>query len=214
MASVFPPVETSDEHGFLGLSEEINTELLLEAYTSGIFPWPSSSMDELVPWFSPPNRALLFLSEFHVSKSLAKVLKKNPYVIKFNTNFEAVIKNCKETPRGTEEAGSWISDELLQAYVDFNNQGYCFSVEAYDNEKLVGGLYGVTIGKMYAGESMFHSEADASKVCLSHLVEKLKLEGVDWIDCQQMTPLFKSFGARAVERKKFLELLSVSLSQK
>ena len=209
--SVFPSVELADENGLLVVSEEIDERLLIDAYSNGIFPWPFSEQEKLIPWFAPPERALLFVSEFHIPKSLEKTLKKNIFEIRFSSDFDSVITNCRTIKRkdkyGASETGTWISEELIEAYKKLNKLGHCYSVESYREGQLVGGLYGVSIGKIFSGESMFHKEKDASKVCLVYLINHLKSKGIDWLDCQQLTALLESFGAREIPRKEFTQLL-------
>lgn len=204
--SAFPPLKLASPDGLLAVGGDLEIESLLLAYTSGIFPWPID--EETLAWFSPPKRALLFLNEFHISRSLSKLVRKNPFKITFDRDFASVIAACADVKRGS---GTWITSEMQAAYLEFHHAGFAHSVEVWNQDRLVGGLYGVSIAKMFAGESMFHLESDASKVALVYLVEHLKGRAIEWIDCQVMTPLFKSFGARMIEREQFLKLLQRAL---
>ena len=205
----FPPVENADEHGLLAIGGDLNVDSLLLAYRSGIFPWPLH--EDLLTWFAPPKRAVLFFEDLHISKSLRKELNKNKFQIKIDTNFELVIKECAKTKFRKGQQGTWITQEMIDAYIEFNKAGYAHSIEAYIDDQLVGGHYGVSIGGMYAGESMFYREPNASKVSLVHIIEHLKSQGVTWLDCQVMTPLLESFGAKEIDRDKYMELLGKSI---
>jgi leucyl/phenylalanyl-tRNA--protein transferase len=205
----FPSPEFSDpQSGLLAIGGDLEPESLLLAYRNGIFPWPITN-NEPIPWFSPPKRALLFLDEFRRPKSVRKLEKANKFRFAINSDFTSVILNCARTHQ--RKGGTWITDEMVQAYIDFHHQGYALSVESYDTESLVGGLYGVMIGHMFAGESMFHLTSGASKAALCFLVDTLKNYGIEWIDCQQLTPLLEQFGAREVHRDEFSKLLQEAI---
>lgn len=203
MNNYFPPLSFADENGLLGASREINTEMLLEAYSKGIFPWPVASDSDLLPWFSPPTRGILRVKNFHISRSLQARLKKREFQIRWDSDFEEIINQC----RAVRKQETWISDKLRDAFIDFNKAGFCFSIGAYEESELVGGMYGVKLGQFYAGESMFYNKTNASKFCLVSLVERLSAEGIEWFDCQQVTPLLASFGAEEVSRDEFIRLL-------
>ncbi|MCL4149493.1 UNVERIFIED_CONTAM: hypothetical protein GTU68_016406, partial [Idotea baltica] len=192
--------------GLLGLSEHVNASSLLAAYSKGIFPWPIDELDG-IPWFCPPKRAVLFLDELHVPKRLQRLQRKSAYEFRLSQQTRQVIEACANSKHRATE-GTWISDELIEAYSAFAQQGYCYSIECYNAaEELVGGLYGVAIDRMCSGESMFYLENGASKLCLLHLFGLLRELGIRWFDCQQLTPLLEAFGARELARKDFLELL-------
>ena len=210
--SQFPPLDTADEDGLLAIGGDLDVDSLLLAYRSGIFPWPLNS--EILAWFSPPKRAVLFFNELHISKSLEKSLRHSDYEIAFDRNTARVIRSCSEAKNRKGQRGTWITKDMVHAYIRLHEAGYCHSVEYYKQGELQGGLYGVRIGGFFAGESMFHIKRDASKICLLNLVERLKSEGMSWLDCQAMTPLLASFGAREIERDQFLELLSTATRQK
>lgn len=206
----FPPIEAAEEDGLIGVGGDLEVESLILAYSSGIFPWPPN--DDLLLWFCPPQRAVLFFDELHISRSLQKAARKNNLRIEFNKNFKEVIKNCaKLTNRGSQK-GTWITDEIKSAYFNLHTAGFAESAEAYDaSGNLVAGIYGVRLGKMFAAESSFYRIENASKILFLALVDKLKSEGLAWLDCQQLTPFSKGFGAREISRDAFLQLLEKAL---
>ncbi len=208
----FPPVDTADDYGLLAVGGDVEVPSLLLAYRQGIFPW--STYSDMLTWFAPPERALLFLEDVHFSKSFKKFLKTQPYHIRINTNFAGVITKCQEVVNRGAQDGTWITDEIVQGYTALFEAGHAYSIEAYLNDDLVGGLYGVHIHGMLAGESMFYRKPNASKVCLAFLVERMKQLSIPWLDCQVMTDNLKSFGAREVARDAFMELLKEQLSRK
>lgn len=206
----FPSLDEADEYGLLALGGDLEPESLLLAYRSGIFPWPLSP--ELLTWFSPPRRAVLYLNEVHISKSLAKLERRKSHDIRVDFDFEAVIRNCASSSQ--RKGKTWITNDIMDAYCELHRLGYAHSIEYYEEDSLLGGLYGVSIGGMFAGESMFHKKANASKLCLMFLVQRLAQKGVSWIDCQQLTPLLRSFGAREIERAEFVAQLNLAVSRK
>lgn len=206
---MFPPVETADEDGFLCWGGQLSVEMLSLAYHSGVFPWPSDGAPLL--WFAPPRRTLLFLDELHVGSRLRRYLKKNPFEIRVNTAFERVMRECA-APR-VDEPGTWITKGMIRAYTELHFTGHAHSVEAWREGKLVGGLYGVSWGGYFCGESMFCRESNASKAALVWLVGQLKSRGATWIDCQMTTPHFAALGAREVERSEFMALLKTELKR-
>lgn len=201
---IFPPVESADEDGFLCWGGNLEPDTLRAAYTGGIFPWPMRGQPLL--WFAPPRRALLFFDEFHVSRSLTKLLRQKAWEVRLDTDFRGVMSTCARAPRPGQR-GTWITKPMIEAYARLHQLGAAHSVEIYLDDTLVGGLYGVSYGGFFAGESMFFLESGASKVALWHLVQNLKAQGATWLDCQMMTPLFESFGAREVPRDEFMALL-------
>lgn len=200
----FPPVELADENGLLAVGGDLEIPSLHLAYQSGIFPWPIAGFDRLA-WFSPPERAVLFLKDLHISRSLQRALRLTRWKFSLNTAFEDVIRGCART-RG-DARGTWITDDVIAAYCDFHDAGFAHSVECFDGSRLIGGMYGVAIGKMFAGESMFYLESNASKLCLVFFALYLKRLGIGWIDCQVITPHLQAFGATEIERPEFLNLL-------
>lgn len=206
----FPPVEESDEHGLLALGGDLEVESLLLAYSQGIFPWPINEEYPLA-WFSPDPRGILAFDKLHLSKSFKKFLKKNPYEIKFNTNFEAVIKNCANVVRN-DQPSTWITEDIINAYIELYKLGFAYSVETYLDERLVGGVYGVCINRFYSGESMFHLEDNASKVALVSLMYTLKQKDICWLDTQMVTPVVQSLGGIEIPRETYLKMLQRSLA--
>lgn len=184
---------------------DLNTESLESAYTQGIFPWPQEGYPML--WFSPPERGLLFFENFKVPKTTKKALKNNEFTITFDNAFDQVIESCSRVPR-SHETGTWILPEMIEAYKQLHKQGNAYSVEAWQGDELVGGLYGVNFNNIYSGESMFFKVTEASKVCLVALVEKLKTSGLKWLDIQMVTPLLEQFGGEYIARKQFLKMLN------
>ncbi|MBY0413000.1 MAG: leucyl/phenylalanyl-tRNA--protein transferase [Bdellovibrionales bacterium] len=207
----FPPVESADEHGLLALGGDLELESLLLAYSRGIFPWPISEEYPLA-WFSPDPRGILAFDKLHISTSMKKFLKKNPYEVRFNTNFEAVIMNCARVKR-SDNQGTWITQEIIDSYIELHKKGFAYSTETYLNDTLVGGVYGVCINRFYSGESMFHTEDNASKVALIALLYQLKQQEIGWIDTQMITPVVESLGGIAIDRDTYLKMLNVSLTR-
>jgi leucyl/phenylalanyl-tRNA--protein transferase len=205
----FPPVEHADEHGLLALGGDLDLESLLLAYTRGIFPWPISEEYPLA-WFSPDPRGILAFDKLHLSKSLRKFLKKNPYEIRFNTNFEGVIMNCAKVSRA-ENQGTWITEDIINSYINLHKKGFAYSVETYLDNVLVGGVYGVCINRFYSGESMFHTADNASKVALIALLYQLKQKDIGWLDTQMVTPVVESLGGVEIPRETYLKMLAISI---
>lgn len=205
----FPPIESADEHGLVAIGGDLEIDSLLLAYSQGIFPWPISEEYPLA-WFSPDPRGILAFDKLHLSKSLRKFLKKNPYEVRFNTNFEAVIMNCARVKRN-DQSSTWITQEIINSYIELHRQGYAYSIETYRDDILVGGVYGVCINRFYSGESMFHTEDNASKVALVSLLYLLKQRDIGWIDTQMVTPVVETLGGLEIPRETFLQMLNVSL---
>jgi leucyl/phenylalanyl-tRNA--protein transferase len=203
--SEFPPVSDADEDGLLAFGGDLEVESLLLAYRNGIFPWPIDT--SVLAWFSPPQRALLFLHEFHSSRSLRKEARGPVWSYSLNSHFDQVIELCAKAKNRKNQRGTWITPQLVAAYKQLFRAGYAFSAESYYNGVLVGGIYGTCIDGKYAGESMFYLKANASKLALLFLVEELKSKGIAWIDFQVLNPFTESLGAREVGRDEFLTLL-------
>jgi leucyl/phenylalanyl-tRNA--protein transferase len=203
----FPPVERALEqpNGLLAASEDITPERLLTAYRQGIFPWYSA--DQPVLWWSPDPRMVLFVDEFRVARSLRKRVSRRQFEIRVDSDFRAVIDACARIRRPGQR-GTWITPAVIEAYAALHERGYVHSVETWREGRLVGGLYGVAIGRVYFGESMFARETDASKVALVHLIAILRARGIAVVDCQQETAHLASFGARPIPRQAFAEHLS------
>ncbi|MEO8136027.1 MAG: leucyl/phenylalanyl-tRNA--protein transferase [Betaproteobacteria bacterium] len=203
----FPPLDTAldEPNGLLAASPDLTPERLLEAYRRGIFPWYSG--DQPVLWWSPDPRMVLFTDAVRVPRSLRRVVKEERFAIRADTAFRAVMEACATIPR-PGQSGTWITPAVIDAYCALHERGCAHSVEAWNGSRLVGGLYGVALGRMFFGESMFADEADASKVALVHLVGMLRARGFPMIDCQQETAHLARFGARPVPRKAFAEDLA------
>lgn len=201
---VFPNPELSEEDGLLAVGGDLSMERLLLAYSNGIFPWYNPG--EEILWWCPKPRFILIPEEIKISKSMRKIIKKNKFKVTFNNDFESVISNCKGIREESHE-GTWITDEMKEAYINLHNHGYALSVETYENDELVGGLYGVIIGKCYFGESMFSKVSNASKIALITLAERLKELNFEFIDCQVYTEHLESMGAKMVPWEEFKNLL-------
>ena len=199
----FPPLEhaLSKPNGLLCASENLSPERVVEAYCAGIFPWYSPG--EPVLWWSPNPRMVLFPSEVTLSRSLRKTLRTSAYEVRFDSAFSEVIAACADTPRKNQQ-GTWITPEITSTYTRLFEQGFAHSVETWENDVLVGGLYGLAIGKVFYGESMFSRKTDASKIAFAHLVSHLLKHGVELIDCQMKTSHLASFGAREIPRNEFV----------
>jgi leucyl/phenylalanyl-tRNA---protein transferase len=205
---VFPPPDYADPSGLIAVGGDLSHERLLEAYRVGIFPWYSD--DQPILWWSPDPRFVLELNEFKPSRSLRRTLRRNIFQVTFDRYFEEVITACAAVPR-EGQSGTWITTEMRDAYIGLYGLGYAHSVEAWYANKLVGGLYGVSLGKAFFGESMFHYKTDASKVALAVLVEKLKSWGFHFIDSQMTTDHMQRLGAKEMSRRIFLKKLQSAL---
>lgn len=205
--TTFADPRHSLEGGIVDLSDDLRVERLLEAYSFGIFPWPQEDLPTL--WFSPPTRGILEFHQFHVPRSLRKLVSSDLFQYSFNRRFSDVIEACARLRRPGQH-GTWITDKLVAAYIDFNQAGYAHSLEVWQDEQLVGGLYGVYVGGIFCGESMFHTQANASKFGLVKLVEFLGAEGLTWIDIQMVTPALAHFGGKYISRDEYLKRLEMA----
>jgi len=208
----FPPLSEAllEPNGLIAIGGDLSAQRLLSAYKQGIFPWSNFNPqddEEPLMWWSPNPRMVLFPDELNVSNSLKKTLKKRTFETRINTAFEAVITECSKTPRNGQN-GTWISPQMIAAYCNLHALGFALSAESWQDGKLVGGCYGVKIGRMFYGESMFHNVTDASKIAFVHLVEHLKTQHVGMIDCQMKTALLTSFGGREINRKEFSQIVT------
>ena len=201
----FPSVTAAlaDPNGLLAAGGELSATRLIDAYRHGIFPWFNPGQPIL--WWSPDPRMVLLPSQLKVSRSLVKVLRNRDYQVRADTGFRAVMQACAE-PR-PEQDGTWISDEMIAAYCELHEQGFAHSVETWIDGELAGGLYGVALGRMFFGESMFARAADASKIALVHFARQLERWQFGMIDCQMHTPHLASLGARAIPRADFMRKL-------
>ena len=206
----FPPVEEALAEGLLAVGGDLSPARLISAYEHGVFPWYNPG--EMIMWWAPLTRAIIALDEIRIHKSMRNELNKNRYKIKYDTEFSEVVKECALSKRGEDEAETWISRDIHQAYCNLHDLGIAHSVEAWQDDELVGGLYGVSIGSMFFGESMFSKATNASKVALINLSENLKNWGFGPIDCQIMNPHLKSLGAKGIPRSEFKKLLEKHLT--
>ncbi|MEA3543805.1 MAG: leucyl/phenylalanyl-tRNA--protein transferase [Thermodesulfobacteriota bacterium] len=201
----FPPVETAEDYGLLAVGGDLSPERLLLAYSLGIFPWYNPG--EPLLWWSPDPRCVLFPDQLHVSRSLQRFMRKQSWRISFNQNFAGVISCCRNLRIDLDGSGTWITPEMEKAYTRLHQLGFAHSVECWDGDQLVGGLYGICIGRCFFGESMFSRSKNASKVVLVHLLESLQQKGFELLDCQQTTDHLLSMGAQEISRQEFLQHL-------
>ena len=203
----FPPVELAEPDGLLAIGGNLSTERLILAYRSGIFPWYEG---EHILWWSPDPRFVLYPDEVIISKSMKSLFKKNAFTFTINQAFTEVINNCKRISRKDQES-TWITDDVKSAYIELHKKGIAHSAEAWLDGKLAGGLYGVRLGNIFFGESMFSHISNASKYAFISYVQQLKKEGVQMIDCQVYTEHLESLGAIMIPRKKFISILNQNL---
>ena len=201
----FPPVEHSNAEGILAMGGDLNPERLILAYKSGIFPWFNPG--EPVIWWSPNPRMVLFLDEFTPSKSMRNILNRNIFEVTFNQNFREVLFNCKSIKREGQD-GTWITDDMAEAYSKLHDLGIAKSVEVWQNGILVGGLYGIDLGHVFCGESMFATVSNASKVAFVALVNQLKASNYSLLDCQVYNEHLESLGCREIERDIFIKIIT------
>lgn len=202
----FPDPNLAEADGLLAIGGDLSAPRLIQAYKSGIFPWFE---DDVPLWWSPDPRFVLFPAEIKISTSMKTLLKRKTFTFTINKSFSEVIRNCKSVRRDGQ-AGTWITEEMQEAYNELNRLGYAISAEAWNDGELVGGLYGVRMGKIFFGESMFSHQSNASKYAFISLVQQLKSEGVELIDCQVYTAHLESLGARMIPRKEFLKKIQAT----
>ena len=200
----FPAAESSDRFGVVAIGGDLSAERLMLAYESGIFPW----FDEGDPIIlhSPMERMVLFPDELRVSKSMRKIINQRIFNVTYNNDFRGVIQNCREIKRD-DQNGTWITDEMLEAYCELNRLGKAQSVEVWLDNELIGGLYGVDLGTIFCGESMFSKVSNASKVAFIYMVTLLRSQNYKIVDCQVYNPHLESLGAREIDRSEFLKIL-------
>jgi len=206
----FPPVEAATPEGLLAIGGDLSVERLLEAYRHGIFPWYNPGQPIL--WWSPDPRAVLYPEKLKVSRSLRKTLKRGHLCVTFDTDFRAVMRACAAPRAQYPGGGTWITDDMVRAYCALHEQGLAHSVEVWEGRVLAGGLYGVALGGVFFGESMFARATDASKVALVALVDRLRRWGYRLIDCQVPSSHLTSLGAEEIPRARFLAELETNLS--
>ena len=207
---IFPDPTDAEDGGLLGVGGDLRPERLLLAYASGIFPWYNEGQPIL--WFSPDPRCVLEPAELHVGRSLRKTLRKSAYRVSLDTAFDEVIQACKDTPRPGQE-GTWITRDMEEAYCHLHRMGHAHSVEVWSGDELVGGLYGVALGGLFAGESMFSRASDASKTGLVWLVNQLKRWGFGLVDAQIRTETLAKMGAVEIDRVAYLARIATLVSQ-
>ncbi len=195
--------------GIVAMGDDLTVETLFEAYSFGIFPWPHPELPCL--WFCPDDRGVLDFSELHISHSLKKFLRKTDFEITFNRAFSQVMAECAHVPR-PGQSGTWITPEILRAYLEFHKLGYAHSVECWSpgSRELVGGLYGVYVAGVFSGESMFFKKSNASKLCLIRLAERLQLSGLKWMDIQMVTGVTSQLGGKYISKAEFLNRLKAA----
>jgi len=202
---VFPPADMADEDGLLAIGGDLSTERLLLAYRNGIFPWFNE--DEPICWWSPDPRFVLYPAELNVTNSMKTVLNNGKFRFTVNRAFQQVIQNCKTTARKDQD-GTWISPAMQKAYIDLHIQGFAHSAETWMDGELVGGLYGIRLGHIFFGESMFSLQNNASKFAFIKYVQQLQKENIQLIDCQVYTQHLESLGARMISRDFFTKILT------
>lgn len=206
----FPDPNLADDEGLIAYGGELSPEYLLSAYVQGIFPWFSE--DEPILWWSPNPRMVLKTEDFKLRKSLQQVIRRKTFELRIDTVFREVITHCSQAPRPGQDE-TWITKEMIEAYVALHDLGYAHSFESFFQDELVGGLYGISIGNCFFGESMFFSKTDASKVAFYHLVQFARKHNFAFIDAQQPTDHLTSLGAKPIPRSEFLRMLEKALAQ-
>lgn len=201
---VFPPVHLAEPDGLLAMGGDLSPERILVAYRNGIFPW---YQDKIILWWSPDPRMVLVPSELKIGRSIKPLLNRGEFDFTINKAFKEVIHHCKQTKRAGQD-GTWITDDVENAYCRLHNLGHAHSAEVWKDGKLVGGLYGIKMGKAFFGESMFSLVPNASRFAFIKFVQQLKADGIELIDCQVYTEYLESFGGRMIERKSFIELIN------
>lgn len=205
-SSGFPdPERIADENGLVAVGGDLSVPRLLQAYRQGIFPWTVSP----ITWWSPDPRGVIELEELHISRSLARTLRRKVFEVSINRDFRGVMLGCAGQKRGER---TWITPEFVAAYCQLHAAGHAHSVECWNGDRLVGGIYGVAVGAAFAGESMFHAEDDASKVALVHLVGRLREKGFQLFDIQMVTPATEQLGAREIPRAEYLRRLRAAVT--
>ncbi len=207
---IFPPPELAEDDGLLAIGGDLSEQRILLAYSMGIFPW--YSREDPLLWWSPDPRLVLFPKELKLSRSLRQTIRKETFRVTLDTAFEKVIRSCAEV-HNNEDGGTWITEEMIVSYTALHRSGYAHSVECWLGDELAGGLYGISLGSAFFGESMFAKHSNASKVAFAALVKQLIQWDFDLIDCQVTTPHLMSLGAREIRRSEFMDLLKNSLTK-
>lgn len=201
---IFPPVHLADDNGLLALGGDLSSERLILAYRKGIFPWFSEG--EPILWYSPDPRMVLFPNKLHISKSMKQLIRKQKFRVTFNQHTNDIIANCKNIER-KDQPGTWITNEMQEAYLNLHGKGFVKSVEVWEENELVGGLYGFDLGTVFCGESMFSKVSNASKIAFIYLVQHLEKQNYTLIDCQMYNEHLASLGAEEIPRERFLQYL-------
>ena len=204
-AFVFPDVASAGPDGILAIGGDLQPERLILAYRSGIFPWYNQG--EPIIWYSPNERMVLFPEDLKISKTMRQLMRKNEFELTWNTAFEQVIKACQKSPRKDQD-GTWITTDMMKAYIKLHELGYAKSIEVWKDKELVGGLYGIDLGHVFCGESMFSKTSNTSKLAFIHLVQSLAKKNYKLIDCQVYNPHLESLGAKEISRQEFMGYLS------
>jgi len=202
---VFPNVESAGYDGVLAIGGDLHPDRLMLAYKSGIFPWYNEG--EPIIWYSPNRRMILFPDSLKISKSMRQLMRRNEYQITYNKTFSKVIAACQKSPR-SEQDGTWITNDMMKAYIKLHELGFSKSVEVWKDDELVGGLYGIDLGHIFCGESMFSKESNTSKLAFIYLVKELQKKDYKLIDCQVYNEHLESLGAEEIPRKEFMGVLS------
>ena len=209
--ATFPSARLANPDGILAIGGDLSQKRLLSAYSQGIFPWYTEG--EPIIWWSPDPRTVLFPEQLHVSRSMRRILNRNPFSIKINHNFTEVIRLCQSVDRKNEQ-GTWITKEMINAYIGLHQAGYAHSIEVYQRKELVGGFYGIALGRCFFGESMFHIQPNASKYGFIKFVQQILKEGFLFIDCQISSHHLRSLGAHDIPRERYLILLKEGVKKK
>jgi leucyl/phenylalanyl-tRNA---protein transferase len=199
----FPPIDQADENGLLAIGGDLEVGTLLMAYRQGIFPWPISKQFPLA-WFSPDPRGILDIRDLKINKRFKRFINNHNWRVTFNQSFEEVVRECSLAPRQGQE-GTWITEDIIQGYQQFFHSGHAYSVEVWEDQELIGGLYGVFIDGNVSGESMFFKKSNASKLALYSLMKRLEKHGIQWLDTQMVTPVVKDLGGKEICREEFLK---------
>ena len=203
----FPDPHLGEEDGLVAIGGDLSIDRLLLAYSNGFFPWFSFRDQEEPLWFCPLQRFVIFPNEIHVSHSMKQLLKKNPYQMTINKDFEGVMRGCATAQNRNQKEGAWLGAHIIEAYTELYRQGFAASVEVWEGERLVGGLYGVTLGRCFFGESMFSLVPNASKLALIYLARLLDAHGGLLIDCQFETPHLRTMGGRHIPYEDYIEIV-------
>ena len=203
----FPDPYLGEDDGLVAVGGDLSVERLLLAYSNGFFPWYAFQMESEPHWYCPLDRYIIFPNEIHISHSMKQLLRQNKYEVTINQDFEGVIHGCSKAQERNKEVGAWLGPDIIKSYTELHCRGYAASVEVWEGERLVGGLYGVVLRNAFFGESMFSLVPNASKLALIHLAKAMERVDGCFIDCQFETPLFKSMGGRHITYEKYMKLI-------